>query len=220
MSRRILIADDHDLVRRTLKTALEGHEDWQVCAEAKDGLEAVQLALEFLPDAIVLDFTMPFLDGVAAAKKILSVCPRVPIVLYSQHASSTLVIEATHAGVRQVVSKSVPIDHLLDAVAAALNGRPANASDITAESPEPTKAAQAAAANRTVVTGAGGPPRVATPTVVNDVGGAGTLAAAASAVPAPGANDPPAVPDTVAINGAGDAGTVVPDSKPGGPTRQ
>jgi DNA-binding NarL/FixJ family response regulator len=127
---RILIADDYDLMRESLKTALEGEGDWRVCAEAKDGLEAVQLALELLPDAIILDFTMPALDGIRAARRILSVLPHIPILLYTNHASSRLVIEATQAGVRQVVGKAVPINQLVEALECALNGQPGKAGEI------------------------------------------------------------------------------------------
>jgi DNA-binding NarL/FixJ family response regulator len=122
LQRRILIADDHSLMRSTLKAALESHPDWQVCAEAKDGLEAVQEAVELMPDIVILDFTMPALDGLRAARKILSAAPAVPILLYTNHASSTLVVEAAKAGVRLVVSKSAPVEELFSAVESVLSG--------------------------------------------------------------------------------------------------
>jgi DNA-binding NarL/FixJ family response regulator len=122
LQRRILIADDHSLMRSTLKAALESHPGWQVCAEAKDGLQAVQEAVELMPDIVILDFTMPAMDGLRAARKILSAAPAVPILLYTNHASSTLVVEAAKAGVRLVVSKSAPVEELFSAVESVLSG--------------------------------------------------------------------------------------------------
>jgi DNA-binding NarL/FixJ family response regulator len=70
-SLRILLADDHDLVRRGLRVLLESHSDWSICAEAHTGTEAIAKAEEFKPDAIILDITMPELNGIEAAKIIL-----------------------------------------------------------------------------------------------------------------------------------------------------
>jgi DNA-binding NarL/FixJ family response regulator len=126
---RILIADDHDTMRQMLKRTLEDRRGWEVCAEAKDGLEAVQLALEFLPDVVILDFAMPRMNGLHATQNILSVLPGTPILLYTSHASSVLANDAARAGVQQVVSKSVPVEWLIDAIEVALNGKAGEASD-------------------------------------------------------------------------------------------
>lgn len=126
---RILIADDHDGMRQMLKKSLEGHPGWAVLAEAKDGMEAVSLALELLPDVIILDPAMPQLDGLHATRNILSVLPDTPILLYTSHAWPTLLIEAVRAGVRQVVSKSAPVEHLIEAVEVALRGNGGDGSD-------------------------------------------------------------------------------------------
>src|ERR1700692_3556650 len=67
---RIMIADDHDLVRRGLKMLLESHPGWKVCAEAHSGREAVAMAEEFRPDIAIMDFSMPELNGIEAARKI------------------------------------------------------------------------------------------------------------------------------------------------------
>jgi DNA-binding NarL/FixJ family response regulator len=91
---RILIADDQELVRKMLKTLLETHADWEVCAEAANGLEAVQKAAELQPDIIILDLAMPEMDGLHAAREILSNNPAVPILLHTNHAFSSLALEA------------------------------------------------------------------------------------------------------------------------------
>jgi DNA-binding NarL/FixJ family response regulator len=91
---RILIADDQEMVRKMLRALLETHTDWQVCAEAANGLEAVQKAAELKPDAIILDLAMPEMDGLHAAREILSNSPTLPILLHTNHAFSTLALEA------------------------------------------------------------------------------------------------------------------------------
>jgi DNA-binding NarL/FixJ family response regulator len=113
---RILIADDHSLLRNALKALLEEHSDWQVCAEAKTGLEAVQKAAEFKPDVIILDFAMPVMDGLRAAREIHSASPAVPILMYTNYFFSALAIAATIAGVHQVIDKGAGAGQLLTAV--------------------------------------------------------------------------------------------------------
>lgn len=102
---KILIADDHENGRTILRTILTQQGGWTVCGEAVNGLEAVRLASELKPDLIVLDFSMPILDGVQAAREILRSTPAVPIVLFTLHYSPQLEAEATRAGVRKVISK-------------------------------------------------------------------------------------------------------------------
>ena len=82
---RLLLADDEDLVREALATLLELEPDFQVVAQAGDGLRAVELAAEHQPDLVVLDLEMPGLDGVAAASRILA-ARTVPVVLLTRHA--------------------------------------------------------------------------------------------------------------------------------------
>jgi DNA-binding NarL/FixJ family response regulator len=124
---RILIADDHSLVRSVLRTTLERHLDWQVCAEARNGLEAVQKAAEFKPDIIILDFAMPVMDGLQATRKILSLCPTTPILMFTNYCFPTLVQEAALAGVRQVVDKGLSGMELVSAVETVLGDKPRRA---------------------------------------------------------------------------------------------
>jgi DNA-binding NarL/FixJ family response regulator len=120
---RILIADDHSLVRKVLKTTLENHSDWQVCGQATNGLEAVQKAAELHPDLIILDFAMPVMDGLGAARQILSVSPSVPILIFTNYYFPSLVLEADSVGVRQVIDKGLAGNELLFAVETLLTGK-------------------------------------------------------------------------------------------------
>jgi DNA-binding NarL/FixJ family response regulator len=120
---RILIADDHSLVRKVLKTALENHSDWHVCGQATNGLEAVQKAAELHPDLIILDFAMPVMDGLGAARQILSASPSVPILIFTNYYFPSLVLEADSVGVRQVIDKGLAGNELLFAVETLLTGK-------------------------------------------------------------------------------------------------
>jgi DNA-binding NarL/FixJ family response regulator len=123
MPYRILIADDHSLVRKVLKATLENHSGWQVCGQAADGLEAVQKAAELQPDLIILDFAMPVMDGLRAARRILSASPGVPILIFTNYYLPSLVLEADMVGVRQVIDKGRAGHELLFAVETLLNGK-------------------------------------------------------------------------------------------------
>jgi len=112
-----------------LRALLETHADWQVCAEAANGLEAVEKAAELKPDAIILDLAMPEMDGLHAAREILSNSPTLPILLHTNHAFSTLALEAKKNGIREVINKSVSERELIRAVEALLNERGAVAGD-------------------------------------------------------------------------------------------
>jgi|SRR5579872_1052119 len=103
---RILIADDSTLVRRVLRSLLEQDADWQVCGEATDGSEVVQRAVETQPDLIVLDFQMPVMNGLEAAREIAKFAPEVPMLLCTAHLSPDLLGEARKVGIQGAVSKS------------------------------------------------------------------------------------------------------------------
>jgi len=108
---RLLLADDEDLVREALATLLELEPDFQVVAQAGDGVRAVELDAEHLPDLVVLDLEMPGLDGVAAASRILA-ARTVPIVLLTRHARPGVLRRALSAGARAFVPKTTPADRL------------------------------------------------------------------------------------------------------------
>src|SRR4051812_29772931 len=88
---RILIADDHDVVRAGLRTILQSQAGWEVVAEASDGKEAVELALATRPDVAVLDFGLPTLNGVEATRQIRSKLSRVEILIFTMHDTDALV---------------------------------------------------------------------------------------------------------------------------------
>lgn len=103
---RILIADDHEVARRGIRSLLESHPGWQVCGEARDGRETVELASQMNPDAILLDIGMPNLNGLEAARQILAVLPNVAILILTMHDSDQVVREVLRAGARGFLLKS------------------------------------------------------------------------------------------------------------------
>ena len=114
MTLRILVADDHDIIRRGLKQLLTAHAGWEVCAEAKTGREAVAIAEQLKPDIVVMDISMPDLNGLEAARVLRSVLPAVPILMYTSFATSNLADEALAAGVSRVATKSNPFALIKD----------------------------------------------------------------------------------------------------------
>jgi len=106
---RILIADDSLSVRSTLKKVLEAHSKlWRVCAEASNGAEAVQMAVESKPDLAIIDLQMPVLDGLTASARIAKSLPRIPILINTVYKSAYVDSEARNVGVREVISKADP----------------------------------------------------------------------------------------------------------------
>ena len=103
---KILIADDKLQVRRVLRGLIEGHQDWDVCAEAEDGIQAVDRAERFRPDVIILDLAMPKLNGFEAAARISELLPDVPILLFTLYASPQVEMQAARVGVQRVISKA------------------------------------------------------------------------------------------------------------------
>src|SRR6266702_8320325 len=103
---RILIADDHEVARRGIRALLESHPGWEVCAEAKDGRESVELATAMKPDVILLDIGMPNLNGLEAARQILAALPTVAILILTMQDSDQVVREVLRAGARGFLLKS------------------------------------------------------------------------------------------------------------------
>lgn len=131
MAIRILLVDDHPIVRQGLKTLLEGHSEWEVIGEAADGAEAVEKAKHLNPDVMVLDVTMPRMNGLEACRILRRQSPQLEILFVTQHDSPQMMREALEAGARGYVVKSNAARDLLAAVQAvsehrvftALNGR-------------------------------------------------------------------------------------------------
>lgn len=103
---RILLVDDHEVVRRGLRALLETHAGWEVCGEAADGRAAVQLAVSLEPHVVVMDLSMPNLNGFDAAHQIIERLPSVKVLILSMHESEQLVREVLAAGVRGYILKS------------------------------------------------------------------------------------------------------------------
>jgi DNA-binding NarL/FixJ family response regulator len=103
---RILLADDHDVVRRGAQALLESHPGWMVCGEAVDGRQAVALASRLAPDVAVLDATMPGLGGVEATRQIRVVSPATEIMIFTLHQSEQIARDVLAAGARGYVVKS------------------------------------------------------------------------------------------------------------------
>lgn len=103
---RILIADDHEVARQGIRALLEAHAGWEVCAEARDGREAVELASSVNPHLILLDIGMPNLNGLEAARQILASLPDIPILILTMHDSDQVVREVLRAGARGFLLKS------------------------------------------------------------------------------------------------------------------
>jgi CheY-like chemotaxis protein len=105
MPARILVADDNPIVRTTLRMLLEGIGHSGII-EAENGRDAVSKTLELRPDLVILDFAMPVLDGLNAAREISQHLPKTPLLMYSMHWSKHVEIEAQKLGVRKVISKA------------------------------------------------------------------------------------------------------------------
>jgi DNA-binding NarL/FixJ family response regulator len=119
----ILVADDHDIVRRGLKQLLNSRPGWEVCAEASTGREAVTLAEQLKPKVVVMDISMPELNGLEAARKILKILPKTEIVILTLHFSDQLVREILASGARGYIMKSDADRDLVAAVEAVSNHR-------------------------------------------------------------------------------------------------
>jgi DNA-binding NarL/FixJ family response regulator len=121
---RIVIADDHEIVRRGLVAQLSHNPTWAVVAEASNGREAVAAALRLKPDLIVLDLSMPELNGLGAARRILAADPAARVLILTIHESEQLVREVLAAGAMGYVLKSDAGRTLIAALEALLDGRP------------------------------------------------------------------------------------------------
>jgi DNA-binding NarL/FixJ family response regulator len=120
---RILVADDHDIIRRGLKQLLTSRPGWEVCGEAKTGREAVALAEQLKPEIVVLDISMPDLNGLEAARRIHKQFPKTGILILTLHFSDQLVRDIVEAGARAYIMKSDADRDLVSAVEALANHR-------------------------------------------------------------------------------------------------
>lgn len=123
MALRLVVADDHDIVRRGLRDLLEEHVGWKVVAEAATGTDAVTKVREFSPDVAILDISMPSLNGLEAARRIIQSGSKTRILILTLHDSDTMIEEMLDAGVRGYVLKSDAARDLFVAVEALQHGK-------------------------------------------------------------------------------------------------
>jgi two-component system response regulator NreC len=116
MSIKILLADDHAIVRQGLHSLLEKEPDIEVVGEAEDGREALELARELMPDVVVMDITMPNLNGVEATRLITHEFPKVKVIALSMHSDRTFVVSMLKAGASGYVLKECLSDELVEAI--------------------------------------------------------------------------------------------------------
>lgn len=105
MRKLVLIVDDHEAIRRTIRSFFRTYPEFTVCGEAVNGAEAIEKAQELLPDLVILDLAMPEMNGLEAAAALKFILPGVPIFLLTAHYSRELELAALEAGVRAVFSK-------------------------------------------------------------------------------------------------------------------
>jgi CheY-like chemotaxis protein len=115
MPKRILVADDNAMIRKSLCGIFETEDDYDLCAEAVNGEEAIELAIKHKPDLIVLDFQMPVMNGIEAAYELKRIMPDVPIILFTQHADTMKYVLGTNSPIDLVVAKSDAV-HIVDHV--------------------------------------------------------------------------------------------------------
>jgi DNA-binding NarL/FixJ family response regulator len=120
---KILIADDHEVVRQGVRNILEAEESFDLSAEATTGRDAVALCEKLNPDVAILDISMPGLNGIDAARQILKLCPKTKILIFTVHDAERLVYEVVEAGAHGYILKSDAGRHLAAAVKAILAGR-------------------------------------------------------------------------------------------------
>jgi len=114
--KRLLIVDDSPIIRKMLRETFELQEGWEVCGEAADGREGVEKAQQLKADLIVLDLSMPVMNGLEAARELSRLLPSVPVLLYTNYETPQLKQEALSAGVRAVVSKSESVGALVSSI--------------------------------------------------------------------------------------------------------
>jgi DNA-binding NarL/FixJ family response regulator len=124
---RIVLADDHEVVRQGVRRFLETQPSLEICAEAANGQEAVEKTLSLKPDIVILDLSMPVMNGVEATRQIRRLLPSAKIIVFSMHDFAQLADTVKQAGADAYVSKSTRVDKLYEAIRNVLEegGRPA-----------------------------------------------------------------------------------------------
>jgi two-component system response regulator NreC len=120
---RIILGDDHTVVRQGLRKILEGHENWEVVAEAADGREAVRQALALEPDVVIMDIAMPLLSGIEATRQIVRRLPNAGVLILSMHSEEAFITQALQAGARGYLLKDSADTELIRGVTAVAAGK-------------------------------------------------------------------------------------------------
>ena len=121
---RILIADDHEVVRSGLRKILEAQPSWEVVAEAGDGKDAITKATETKPDVAVLDYSLPLINGIEATRQIRARLPKTEVLIFTMHDNETLIQELLKAGARGYLLKSDAKRHLIGAIESLAGHKP------------------------------------------------------------------------------------------------
>jgi len=121
---RILVADDHELIRRGVRSMVEGHDGWQVVGEVDNGRDAVQMAARTTPDVVVMDISMPGLNGLDATRQIVRARPETQVLVLSMHDSERLIRDVLSSGARGYILKSDAGRDLVTAMESLLAGKP------------------------------------------------------------------------------------------------
>lgn len=120
---RILLADDHTVVRDGLRVLLERQPGFEIAGEASDGIEAIRLAEECTPDVVLMDIAMPLLNGIEATRRIVEKCPRTAVVILSMHYDESYILRSLKAGARGYLVKDSAKTDLINGIRAVHEGR-------------------------------------------------------------------------------------------------
>jgi DNA-binding NarL/FixJ family response regulator len=122
MSARILVADDHEVVRQGIRAILQARPDWEICGEAVDGRAAIRLAKQLQPDVIIMDITMPHMSGLEASQEIARLQLPSRVLIFTMHESKSLAPSVRKAGAHGYVVKSRAARDLIEAIDRLLGG--------------------------------------------------------------------------------------------------
>jgi two-component system response regulator NreC len=120
---KIILADDHRIVRQGVRVLLEGEPDFSIIAEARDGLEAVRMVERFHPDVLLLDLIMPEMNGLEVTRVVRKRFPKTNVVILTMHANEAYVLEALQAGAQGYVIKDSSSEELISAIREVADGR-------------------------------------------------------------------------------------------------
>lgn len=119
---KVLLAEDHTIVRKGLRSLLANETEIQVVGEAEDGQQAVQKTVQMLPDVVVMDITMPVLNGLEATRQIKKLCPQVKVVVLTVHSTEEHIFQILRAGASAYVVKQGAVNELIEAIQTAYRG--------------------------------------------------------------------------------------------------